>query len=75
MFTYHPSTDAEDVLRTSEVTVYNSEIKWGYECPAPGLNLSASLCWKLQEHLCVPVPNSVLKKTDKLHLVKTSETI
>ncbi|KAF6719190.1 Interleukin-17 receptor E [Oryzias melastigma] len=39
------------------------------ECPAPGLNLSASLCWKLQEHLCVPVPNSVLKKTDKLHLM------
>ncbi|XP_011475578.2 interleukin-17 receptor E isoform X1 [Oryzias latipes] len=61
--------DAGDILRTSEVILYTSEIKWSFECPANGLNLSASLCWKLQEHFCIPVPNSVLKKTDEVHLM------
>lgn len=69
----HHSIDAGDILRTSEVILYTSEIKWRFECPANGLNLSASLCWKLQEHICIPVPNSVLKKTDEVHLVKSLE--
>ncbi|XP_024860269.1 uncharacterized protein LOC108231913 isoform X2 [Kryptolebias marmoratus] len=56
--------DVSDVLDTSEVEPYESHIEWSYKCPASGLNVSASLCWKQHKHVCIPVLNSTLDKKD-----------
>uniref|UniRef100_A0A3Q1FW25 Uncharacterized LOC110958467 n=1 Tax=Acanthochromis polyacanthus TaxID=80966 RepID=A0A3Q1FW25_9TELE len=56
--------DLRDVWRSSEVTLYESKVTWGSECPANSLNISASLCWMQGEHVCIPVLNSTLDKND-----------
>ncbi|AWP09935.1 putative interleukin-17 receptor E-like [Scophthalmus maximus] len=57
-------TDIEDVWRSSEVTLYESAVKWSSVCPASGMNISALLCWKQREHLCIPVVASTLEKME-----------
>nr|XP_033485006.1 uncharacterized protein LOC117258322 [Epinephelus lanceolatus]XP_033485007.1 uncharacterized protein LOC117258322 [Epinephelus lanceolatus] len=57
-------TDFRDVWPSSEVTLYESSLKWSSECPASNLNVSASLCWRQNEHLCIPVLNSTLQDED-----------
>ncbi|XP_022060717.2 uncharacterized protein LOC110958467 [Acanthochromis polyacanthus] len=61
--------DLRDVWRSSEVTLYESKVTWGSECPANSLNISASLCWMQGEHVCIPVLNSTLDKNDAPTLV------
>lgn len=58
------SADIEDVWRSSEVTLYESAVKWSSVCPASGMNISALLCWKQREHLCIPVVASTLEKME-----------
>nr|XP_019951503.1 PREDICTED: interleukin-17 receptor E-like [Paralichthys olivaceus] len=55
-------TDVEDVWRSSEVIMYESVLKWSSECPVSSMNISALLCWKQDEHLCIPVLNSTLDR-------------
>ncbi|XP_047429530.1 LOW QUALITY PROTEIN: uncharacterized protein LOC124998929 [Mugil cephalus] len=55
--------DIRDVWSSYNLTLYQSKLKWSSECPASDLNISASLCWKQSEHLCVPVLD-VLEKKD-----------
>ncbi|XP_031172617.1 uncharacterized protein LOC116062164 [Sander lucioperca] len=54
--------DVRDVWLSSEVTLYESNLKWSSECPASDLRISASLCWRQHEHLCTPELNSTLVK-------------
>ncbi|XP_028438745.1 uncharacterized protein LOC114558745 [Perca flavescens] len=54
--------DVRDVWLSSEVTLYESSLKWSSECPASDLRISASLCWRQHEHLCTPELNSTLEK-------------
>ncbi|XP_062248516.1 uncharacterized protein LOC133957099 [Platichthys flesus] len=53
--------DVEDVWRSSQVALHGSDLKWSYECPVSSMNISALLCWRQHEHLCVPVLNSTLR--------------
>lgn len=55
-----PSTDVRDVWLSSEVILYERSLIWKSKCPASNLNISASLCWRQQEHLCTAAPNSTL---------------
>ncbi|XP_041861048.1 interleukin-17 receptor E isoform X2 [Melanotaenia boesemani] len=61
-------TDARDILRSSKVTLFNSYLEWKSKCPASSLNISASLCWKQHEHLCIPVLNSTLERENGSNL-------
>ncbi|XP_070696289.1 uncharacterized protein [Pempheris klunzingeri] len=56
--------DHRDVWRSSAVALYESGFMWGSECPASDLNVSASLCWRQHEHLCIPVLNSTLEEEE-----------
>ncbi|XP_061529547.1 interleukin-17 receptor E isoform X1 [Phycodurus eques] len=56
-----PLQDVEDVWLSSEVTLYESSLIWSAECPARGLLIFASLCWRHHEHLCTPLLNSSLE--------------
>ncbi|XP_013871259.1 interleukin-17 receptor E [Austrofundulus limnaeus] len=56
--------DVTDVWKTSDGKLYKSHIEFSFRCPARGLNISASLCWKQHEHLCIPVLNSTLEKKE-----------
>ncbi|XP_015823700.3 interleukin-17 receptor E [Nothobranchius furzeri] len=62
LFQNDSSIDVGAVWKTSEVVDGPSQIQWSYLCPAKDLNISASLCWKLHQHLCIPVLNSTLQK-------------
>ncbi|XP_059189069.1 interleukin-17 receptor C [Centropristis striata] len=65
-----------DVWRSSEVTLYDSGLKWSSLCPAIYLRVSASLCWKHNEHVCTPVLNSTLQeKEEMLNLVFNTSAV
>lgn len=51
---------------------YQSHIEFSFRCPAGGLNISASLCWKLHKRLCIPVLNSTLQKREGNILVNSA---
>ncbi|XP_034446377.1 LOW QUALITY PROTEIN: uncharacterized protein LOC117764585 [Hippoglossus hippoglossus] len=69
-------TDVEDVWRSSEVTLYESVLEWASECPVSSMNISALLCWKQHEHLCVPVLDSTLEgHEDGLTLMYNTSTV
>ncbi|XP_073325483.1 interleukin-17 receptor E [Pagrus major] len=56
--------DVRDVWASSKVTLFESCFKLQSPCPASDLKISASLCWKQHEHLCIPVLNSTLKEEE-----------
>nr|APM87157.1 interleukin 17 receptor E [Larimichthys crocea] len=62
--------DVTDVWSSSNVTLYESHFTWRSKCPASDFSVSASLCWKQQEHLCTPVLNSTLKGEVRGELLK-----
>lgn len=54
-------SDVKDVWDSSEVTMYETSFVWKSKCPASDLNISASLCWRQQEHSCIPVSDCALQ--------------
>ncbi|XP_028266628.1 interleukin-17 receptor E isoform X2 [Parambassis ranga] len=54
--------DVGDVWRSANVTQFESRFTWSSQCPGSDLNISASLCWKLSEHLYIPILDSTLEK-------------
>ncbi|XP_032376889.1 uncharacterized protein LOC116692581 [Etheostoma spectabile] len=69
--------DVTDVWLSSEITLYESSLKWSSECPASDLRISASLCWRQHEHLCTPDLNSVLEneKEDMPDLIYNTSAV
>uniref|UniRef100_A0A8C3AEW5 Interleukin 17 receptor E n=1 Tax=Cyclopterus lumpus TaxID=8103 RepID=A0A8C3AEW5_CYCLU len=57
-------SDVGDIWLSSEVTLHESSVTWSSPCSAGDLELSASLCWRRQEHLCTPVLNSTLQEME-----------
>nr|XP_043895211.1 interleukin-17 receptor E [Solea senegalensis] len=57
-------SEVGDVWRSSEVTLYETGLTWSSLCPASNMNVSAALCWKQRDHLCIPVLNSTLEEKD-----------
>ncbi|XP_026188942.1 interleukin-17 receptor E [Mastacembelus armatus] len=57
--------DTGDVWRSSEVTLYESSLKWSSRCPVSDLKISASLCWRQHDRLCTPVLNSTLEENEE----------
>ncbi|XP_077568183.1 interleukin-17 receptor E [Stigmatopora nigra] len=55
-----PLLEVEDVWLSSELTVYESSLTLSTECPARYFPISTSLCWRIQENLCIPVANATL---------------
>ncbi|XP_029689527.1 uncharacterized protein isoform X2 [Takifugu rubripes] len=45
-------TDATDVWLSSTLTLHETSFTWSSICAASLFNISASLCWRLQDHLC-----------------------
>ncbi|XP_030277724.1 uncharacterized protein LOC115584441 isoform X2 [Sparus aurata] len=64
--------DVRDVWASSEVTLFESRFKLQSPCPASDLKISASLCWKQQEHLCIPVLNSTLEDEEEDFIYNTA---
>lgn len=46
------SADATDVWLSSTLTLHETSLTWSSKCAASLFNISASLCWRLQDHLC-----------------------
>ncbi|XP_040009991.1 uncharacterized protein LOC120804548 [Xiphias gladius] len=68
--------DVGEVWRSSDVKPYEDSLKWSSVCPASNLKISASLCWKQDEHLCTPVLNSTLEeKEDGPNLIYNTSTV
>ncbi|KAM4562235.1 uncharacterized protein PAE49_010775 isoform 2-T2 [Odontesthes bonariensis] len=67
--------DVGDVLRASTVKVFKSNVTWTSKCPNSQLNISASLCWKQHEHLCIPVFDSTLDKRDGPTLIFNTSAV
>ncbi|XP_071332724.1 interleukin-17 receptor E [Trachinotus anak] len=69
-------TDVADVWHSSKVTPYKSSLQWSSVCPASDLKISASLCWRQHEHLCIPVLNSTLEEMeDGPNLIYNTSTV
>lgn len=67
--------DVADVWLSSEVIPYDTHLTWKSQCPASSLNISAALCWRLHEHLCVVAPNSTLTTENGEHLNYNTSTV
>ncbi|KAM3618866.1 uncharacterized protein V6R79_026106 [Siganus canaliculatus] len=63
-------SDVKDVWDSSEVTMYKTRFVWKSKCP--DLNISASLCWRQQEHSCIPVSDSTLQSINGALTFNTS---
>ncbi|XP_034027398.1 interleukin-17 receptor E [Thalassophryne amazonica] len=59
--------DVADVWLSSRIELYPSNLKWISECPASTLNVSAALCWRQNEQLCINI-NSTLQQTENKHV-------
>ncbi|XP_068585884.1 interleukin-17 receptor E-like protein [Cebidichthys violaceus] len=57
-------SDVRDVWLSSELTLHEWSLTWSSLCSASDLKISASLCWRQHEHLCIPALNSTLEDTD-----------
>ncbi|XP_023208245.1 interleukin-17 receptor E-like [Xiphophorus maculatus] len=65
--------DNREILQTSEVTVFESYLLWTPQCPECRKQVSAALCWKMHNNVCIPIPNSTLEKNNEPALqIKTS---
>ncbi|XP_007562406.1 uncharacterized protein LOC103145078 [Poecilia formosa] len=65
--------DNREILQTSTVTMYDSHLLWVPKCPECRKKVSAALCWKMHNNVCIPIPNSTLETSNDPALqIKTS---
>uniref|UniRef100_A0A3B5LRJ3 SEFIR domain-containing protein n=1 Tax=Xiphophorus couchianus TaxID=32473 RepID=A0A3B5LRJ3_9TELE len=73
VFILNGSPDNREILQTSEVMVFESYLLWTPQCPECRKQVSAALCWKMHNNVCIPIPNSTLEKNNEPALqIKTS---
>lgn len=68
------SADATDVWLSSTLTLHETSFTWSSKCAASLFNISASLCWRLHDHLCASTlesPRLKVEEGDQL-LVRSS---
>ncbi|XP_056896840.1 uncharacterized protein LOC130530028 isoform X1 [Takifugu flavidus] len=58
-------TDATDVWLSSTLTLHETSFTWSSICAASLFNISASLCWRLQDHLCTSTLGSPRLKVEE----------
>lgn len=59
------SADAKDVWLSSTVVLYEASFTWSSICAASLYNISASLCWRLQDHQCISTLESPRLKVEE----------